>query len=144
MRRDFCRPAAGGATEVVTVLGPGLPMPHRRTFAAALQGLPLTRSWLRFAIHGSAGRLRRLLGHGQPLPEHRSGKTVEAAGLPHPQVPGLDPVRFHWLEFEILAQPAIEIVHVGRPVKDGDLAPARLDLVGQHVGRRTVAIGDQG
>ena len=55
MRRDLCRPAAGGATEVKITLGPGLPIPHRRTFAAALQGLSLTRKsaalrhpWLRW------------------------------------------------------------------------------------------------
>ena len=55
-------------------------MPHRRTFAAAFLAFRSLESRLRFAIHGSASRLRRLLGHGQPLPEHRSGKTVEAEG----------------------------------------------------------------
>ena len=67
-------------------------------------GPSLSRRRLRFAIHGSAGRLRRLPGHGQPLPapwppnspqrrshsrgasfaylraltEHRSGRIVRA------------------------------------------------------------------
>jgi len=54
-RRNFCRPAAGGATEVAAALGPGLPMPRRLPFAAALQGLSLSRKsaalrhpWLRW------------------------------------------------------------------------------------------------
>jgi hypothetical protein len=37
-------------------------------------------SRLRFAFLGSAGRLRRLLGHGQTLPEQRSGRVTEAEG----------------------------------------------------------------
>ena len=69
-----------GTTEDVPALGPGLPMPHRRTFAAALRAFRSLESRLRFAIHGSAGRLRRLTGHGHPLPEHRSGSVMEAEG----------------------------------------------------------------
>ena len=71
MRRDFCRPAAGGATEIVATPGPGLPMPDACRSLRPSRAFRSLESRLRFAIHGSAGRLRRLLRHGQPLPEHR-------------------------------------------------------------------------
>jgi len=43
-------------------------------------GPPLSRRWLRSAIHGSAGHLRRLSGHGHPLPSPPYFVTKQARG----------------------------------------------------------------
>jgi len=52
----------------------GLPVPRRRTFAAPILGFAHSEaSALRHPA--CACRLRRLLGHGQPLPESSIRKT---------------------------------------------------------------------
>jgi len=46
--------------------GPGLPVPHRRTFTAAILASVHSEASA-LAYPACAGRLRRLSGHGQPL-----------------------------------------------------------------------------